>query len=247
MPISVECRFCGKTMLVANEVAGKRFRCPGCLEIIEAPLAPPSAVLTERPALPLRTETKKQSAEVKRSFDDLPAMNSTGSPPRSAPTAGKAETTAQLWSVSSYDYPEVIVTKKQERRPADLRAAHPEAFVEYDKVVNECAIFLIGLGVIIAALFSLLYFSETSSPRLLRMYQIALGLAGSCTFAGLFCFTGWRVVLIMVAVMSASVGIGIATLGLVVHKVVMLPGIGLCIVCIKLISAIQRFPSGQHD
>lgn len=236
--------------MVANEVAGKRFRCPGCLEIIEAPPEPPVAVMMERPASPLRPEPKRQSPQVKRSFDNSPARNSAGSSPRgtqSARQTNQAEATAQLWNVSSYDYPEVRATKKPERKVADLRAAHPEAFVEYDKVVNECSIFLIGLGVIIAALFSLVYFTEISSPRLLRIYQVALGLAGVCTLAGLCCLTGWRIVLIFVALLSASVGIGIATLGLIVHKVAMLPGIGLCIVCVKLISAIQRFPSSQQD
>lgn len=125
MPIPVECRFCSRVMLVANEVAGNRFRCPGCLEIIEAPPETTSMSTTERSTAIIRTEAKKNSAPPKRPAEDSLAVDSAGRPrPKTQGTREKKQddATSQIWSVSSYHYPEVREPNKEKK---ELRICEP--------------------------------------------------------------------------------------------------------------------------
>jgi hypothetical protein len=238
-------------MLVANEVAGKRFRCPGCREIIEAPPETTGVSTTERSTAVIRTEAKKNSAPPKRPSEDSLAADSAGRRRRNTQETRETkqdDATSQIWSVSSYDYAEVREPKKEKRRTPNLRARHPEAFAEFDRVVTECMQFLVGLGMVVAALFSLLYFTDNapSDPERARnIYQGTMIFSGACVVTGLLCLTRWRVLLIIVGTIS---GISAAWLMLIAglySKLLLVPALGLALVCTKLITAVQRYPKAM--
>ncbi len=115
-----------------------------------------------------------------------------------------------------------------------------------DSVPDTFCFPLIGFGFIIAGFFSFMYFSDNapSDPARHRtIFHGALTVAGACMVSGFLCMTRLRAILVVVAILSGTFGVVILMLALIIGKVLLLPGFGMCIVCKKLISAVLAYPS----
>ena len=168
MPLDITCYHCGKSFRVSDAVAGKHFRCVGCQGVLKAP----EQSIPERPARPIPPPRPPQQAPQPRRSE---RRNRPASPPPRSRPSQRPETIIEDYDEDQFGYDQPVGAsyldmpggpvgqpkRKPKRKPKPRavaqRRANPEAFAEYDRIVNEIAIFWIGLAVIVGGFAGLFY------------------------------------------------------------------------------------------
>ena len=154
MTIEVACQFCNTTMRLKDEAAGRKFKCRGCREELQAPT---QAVR--------RTRNNQSSS---RKEPTSPAIRRKASSPNRRKRQPEVESESYEFDFDESEY-EDYDTAPTRRRPSSkskpkkqrtARKENPRAFQEFDKIVNEVAIFYVGFAVLIAGLGAVIYFID---------------------------------------------------------------------------------------
>ena len=171
MTIEVECQFCGTSMRLRDEAAGRKFKCRGCQEQLQAP-----------------SKAGRRTRGRQKSERDgaRPASRPDGNHPKRRKPRVKVESESFDYDFDESEYEDYDATparrrpgqtpqKKKKRTSA--RKNNPQAFKEFDKVVNEVAIFYVGLALIIGGLGTAIFYMDKnpSDPERHRlMFQMML-------------------------------------------------------------------------
>lgn len=169
MPFSMNCVHCNRQFHLADEIAGKHFKCSSCGEVIRAPAnvsgqtgrtagatqdrsTPQVPRPSKRPSSSRADQARPARSEPRRAPKRRRRKTSTNR--RRSQPAGDSDFDAILESgIGSYGAP-VGVPKREKRAKANevSREKNPQLFKEFDAIVNEVAIFFIGFAVIVAGL-----------------------------------------------------------------------------------------------
>ncbi len=273
MPLDITCQYCGKNYRISDEVAGKNFRCVGCRKVLKAPsqsnsatsirsnVAGPNPKLdsiagpTQRPTSkspgnkrgerrePPRNQTRKQRPTVPDDDDYLNEQCTQDDP------LNYHETFEASWNEmpgGPVGQPKPKHKVKSNARQVTQRSSNPEAFAEYDRIMNEVAVFWIGLAVIVggfAVLMSTVFWDGAGDQARFRtIIQWQTGIAISMFVVGLITFTKSKIWLYSLFFICALFMLANFILAIVAGCFLWIPFFGFCLLYVSLGKALSAHP-----
>ena len=257
MPLDITCNHCGKSFRIADDVAGKHFRCVACRGILKAPERAAAAPPPQRPP------PKKIGAELPPPREERPNT----SPPTRAKTPKRRRSLPEP-EVDDYDQdpygyegagpswqdmpggpvgqPKRKPKPKQKTFPSNLRATNPHAFEAYDKIINEIAIFWIGIGVIVGLLSVAIHVISSDGPldfeSLPNILIGALTIAGTSILVGLITFTKSRIWLISLFFICAIYLLASIILAVMLGCLMWILPASFCLMYVRIGQALSAYP-----
>jgi hypothetical protein len=257
MPLEITCDHCRKSFRISDDVAGKRFRCIACHKILRAPEGnesiseAPRAAASENVARPRPpVDSRRRSAAPQRLRNQ-----SRTSPP--------AEIDAEDLDPFGLGIPPELsmdempggrigqprqIAKRRSKDARELRATRPEAFAEYDKIVQEIAWFWIGLGVIVACLTMVLFYGFSNDARgdeIQRHRTILVSMmviSASAVVIGLITFSKSRIWVFLLSFICAAFLLGSLFISLAAGCLLWILPVSFCVMFSRLNKARAVYP-----
>ncbi len=255
MPLDITCNHCGKSFRISDEVAGKHFRCVGCRGVLKAPEPQAPASSSRQTSAP-----PPPKAEPRPERDDRRSQASTSRPRRSRPQH-PPEPDIEDYDQDPYGYDEAgpswqempggpVGQPKRKPKPRAAagvqRATHPHAFEDYDKILNEIAIFWIGIGVIVGLLSVAIHvISSDGQMTLERLPNVLIGslvIAGTSIVVGLITFTKSRIWLIMLFFICAIYLVASLILAFIAGCLMWILPVSFCMMYVRIGQALSAYP-----
>lgn len=272
MPLDITCQYCGKRFCVSDEVAGKHFRCVGCREILKAPLLPetdlpvwPKAGITTQrsPAADQRSRRESPSPPEQRGASGRPARRKVRPQRPAVPDDadfidddfaqddpfsydGPIEASWNDMPGGPVGQPKRKPKAKPRTRHTTQRNSNPEAFTAFDSIMNEVAVFWIGLAVIVggfAILMSTVFWDGAGDQARYRtIIQWQSGIAVSMFAVGLITFSKSRIWLYCLFFICALYMLANVILAIVAGPLLWIPFVGFCLMYVRLGRALSVHP-----
>jgi len=257
MPLDITCHQCGRSFRISDDVAGKHFRCVGCRTVLKAPQ--PSAPQQETPA-PRKLKSEPQARQDEQNPPDSRPRHSAGLPRRGNRPKNRPDPVDENDDDDPFGYGlaqeaseqgmpvRQNMSPRRKSRTLSLRSSNPDAFADYDRIVNEIAIFWIGLAVIVGALAGLFYgvfLDGGSGSDRTRQENIIFGMAviaGASFLVGLITFSHSRIWLYLLFPIVVAFLVSSLALAFMVRGLMWILPISFCVMYVRLQKAHAAHP-----
>ena len=262
MSLDITCQHCGKNFRISDEIAGKHFRCVGCREVLKAPPLRDSRSPVRPNAASSRAQQDSTKLQEERQNSSSQADKRRG-PPRSKirqqrPSVpddddfieerfaqedpfnydGPVEASWNDMPGGPVGQPKRKQKAKPKARRVTQRSSNPEAFAEYDRIMNEVAVFWIGLAVIVggfAVLMSTVFWDGAGDQARYRtIIQWQSWVAIAMFFVGLITFTKSKIWLYSLFFICALLMLANFILAIVAGCFLWIPFLGFCLMYVRL-------------